>query len=194
VIKHNADRLSTLVNDLLDISRIESGRAELVKRPFPIGEILQMVADTLRGRIDEEKKLMTLRVDVPPALPDLWADRERITQVVMNLGDNAFSYTPTGGTVTLRARVDDARNEMVVEVTDSGMGIAPQDRPRLFDRFYRGEQALISGTAGTGLGLPIAKQLIEMHGGRIWLARSEVGQGSTFAIALPLKAPEPEPA
>jgi signal transduction histidine kinase len=126
----------------------------------------------------------------------VWADRERITQVIMNLGDNAFSYTPAGGTVTLRAQVAqrDERNEMVMEVTDSGMGIAPQDRPRLFDRFYRGEQALVSGTAGTGLGLPIAKQLVEMHGGRIWLARSEVGQGSTFAVALPLEAREPEPA
>jgi len=196
VIKNNADRLSTLVNDLLDISRMESGRAELVKRPFQIGEILQMVADTLRGRIDEEKKPMTLRVAVPAGLPDVWADRERITQVIMNLGDNAFSYTPGGGTVTLQARVAQRgeRHEMVVEVTDSGMGIAPQDKPRLFDRFYRGEQALISGMAGTGLGLPIAKQLVEMHGGRIWLARSEVGQGSTFAVALPLEAPEPEPA
>ncbi len=194
IIKNNADRLSTLVNDLLDISRIESGRIELVKRPLDMSEILQGVADTLRGRIDEEKKSMTLRVDVPAELPEVWADRERITQVIMNLGDNAFSYTPPGGTVTLQARVDAEQNEMVVEVTDSGMGIAPQDRSRLFDRFYRGEQALISGTAGTGLGLPIAKQLMEMHGGRIWLVRSQVGQGSTFAMALPLGAPDADTA
>jgi PAS domain S-box-containing protein len=194
VIKHNADRLSTLVNDLLDISRMESGRAELVRRPVRMADILQMVADTLRGRIDQEKKPMTLRVDAPADLPDVWADRERLTQAVMNLGDNAFSYSPPGGTVTLQARVDEAHGEMVVEVTDTGMGIAPQEQARLFDRFYRGEQALISGMAGTGLGLPIARQLVDMHGGRVWLARSEVGKGSTFAIALPLGALEMEPA
>jgi len=194
VIKNNADRLSTLVNDLLDISRIESGRVELMKRPLKLGEILQVVVDTLRGRMDEENKPMTLRVEVPADLPEVWADRERITQVLMNLGDNAFSYTPAGGTVTLQARVDPDKNEMVVEVTDSGMGIASQDQPRLFDRFYRGEQALVTGTAGTGLGLPIAKQLMDMHGGRIWLMRSEVGQGSTFAVALPLEAPDADTA
>jgi PAS domain S-box-containing protein len=186
VIKDNADRMTMLVNDLLDISRIESGKAELVRRPVHIGEVLQSVIDTLRGRIDEEHKPMTLRVEAPPDLPEIVVDRERITQAIMNLAENAFSYTPAGGTVTLQARVDDERQEMVVEVTDTGMGVAPEDQPRLFDRFYRGEQALVTATAGTGLGLSIARQLTEMHGGRLWLVASEVGKGSTFALALPL--------
>jgi PAS domain S-box-containing protein len=186
VIKNNADRLSTLVNDLLDISRIESGRVELVMRPLDLGEIFGLVADTLRGRMDEADKKLTVATDVPADLPPVWGDRERVTQVVMNLADNAFNYTHAGGRITLRARRDEARPEVRVEVADTGIGVAPEDQPRLFDRFYRGEDALVLATAGTGLGLPIARQLMEMHGGRLWLAHSEAGQGSTFALTLPL--------
>jgi PAS domain S-box-containing protein len=186
VIKGNADRLSTLVNDLLDISRIESGQVELVMRPLSMSEILQSVGDNLRGRIDQENKPMTLQVIVPHDLPEVWGDRARVTQVIMNLADNAFSYTPPGGTVTLQAHVDKEQDELIVEVTDTGVGIAPADQARLFDRFYRGEHALVMANAGTGLGLPIAKQLIDRHGGRVWLARSAPGKGSTFALALPL--------
>jgi len=186
VIKNNADRLSILVNDLLDISRIESGQVQLVLRPIQTGEVITMVLDTLRGRIDEENKPMTLEADVPADLPPVEADRERLTQILMNLADNAFNYSQAGGAITLRARVDLAHSEMLIEVSDSGIGIAPEDQSHLFDRFYRGEDALVLATAGTGLGLPIAQQLAEMHGGRLWLARSELGQGSTFALTLPL--------
>ncbi|MGH2522188.1 MAG: GAF domain-containing protein, partial [Anaerolineales bacterium] len=186
VIKSNADRLSILVNDLLDISRIESGSVELVKTPIQIGEVLNVVADTLRGQMDEEPKPMNVQVDCPPNLPPVWGDRERVTQIIMNLAGNAFSYSPPEGTITLRARVDPGHTEMLVEVIDTGIGVAPEDQPRLFDRFYRGEDALVLATAGTGLGLPIARQLAEMHGGRLWLARSEAGKGSTFALTLPV--------
>jgi signal transduction histidine kinase len=188
VIKNNADRLSILVNDLLDISRIESGQVQLVLRPIQTGEVITMVLDTLRGRIDEENKPMTLEADVPADLPPVEADRERLTQILMNLADNAFNYSQAGGAITLRARVDPAHSEMLIEVSDSGIGIAPEDQGRLFDRFYRGEDELVLATAGTGLGLPIAQQLAEMHGGRLWLAHSELGQGSTFALTLPLAA------
>lgn len=186
VIKNNADRLSILVNDLLDISRIESGQVQLVLRPIQIGEVITIALDTLRGRIDEENKPMELVADAPPDLPPVHADRERLTQIIMNLADNAFNYSKAGGVITLRARVDPAQKEMVIEVSDSGIGVAPEDQDRLFDRFYRGEDELVLATAGTGLGLPIARQLAEMHGGRLWLAHSAPGQGSTFALSLPL--------
>jgi PAS domain S-box-containing protein len=186
IIKNNADRLSLLVNDLLDISRIESGRVQLVMRPTPVGEVIRDVMATLEGRMDKQLKPMNLQADVPPNLPPAWGDRERITQIIMNLADNAFNYTESGGRITLRASFDPTHNEIIVEVSDTGIGIAPEEQPRLFDRFYRGEDALVLAQSGTGLGLAIAKQLAEMHGGRLGLAYSEPGKGSTFALALPI--------
>jgi PAS domain S-box-containing protein len=186
VIKNNADRLSILVNDLLDISRIESGRVQLERRALHLREVVQAVIDNLRGRIDEEHKPIRIVADLPADLPQVWADRERVTQIITNLADNAFNYSNSDSVMTLTASVVPERAEVVLEVTDTGVGIAPEDQPRLFDRFYRGEDALVLATPGTGLGLPIARQLAEMHGGRLWLARSELGKGSTFALALPL--------
>jgi PAS domain S-box-containing protein len=194
VIKGNADRLSLLVNDLLDISRIESGKVELVMRATPVAAVLQDVAATVRGHMDEAQKPMQLVVEAGASLPPVWADRERITQIVMNLAENAFNYTAAGGSITLRAALSAGGREVVVEVVDSGLGIRPEDQPRLFDRFYRGEEALVMAASGTGLGLSIARQLAEMHGGRLWLKASEPGRGSTFALALPVaQAAQPEP-
>ena len=190
VIKTNADRLSLLVNDLLDISRIESGKMDLTMQSCDMGDVVREVAETLKGRIEQENKPMTILADVPPGLPPIWGDRKRVTQVVVNLADNAFNYTHAGGVITIRAQADVEQDEIRVEVTDTGVGIPPEDQPRLFDRFYRGEDALVLATAGTGLGLPIARQLAEMHRGRLWLVSSEAGQGSTFAFALPLSAKE----
>jgi len=189
VIKGNADRLSLLVNDLLDISRIESGRVQLVLRATSIGDVIQDVLATLQGRIEDDQKPMELIAAAAPGLPSVWADRERITQVIMNLADNAFNYSHAGGRITLKATHHPDEKEVVIEITDTGIGVAPEDQPRLFDRFYRGEDALVLASAGTGLGLAIARQLIEMHGGRLWLAHSAAGHGSTFALALPVAAP-----
>ncbi|MEP7358462.1 MAG: ATP-binding protein, partial [Anaerolineales bacterium] len=185
IIKNNADRLSLLVNDLLDISRIESGKVQLVMRPTSIGEVINDVVLTLEGQIKDQAKPMTLVADAPRSLPPAWGDRERITEIIMNLAENAFAYSQAGGQITLHAEYDEARRQILVEVTDSGIGIDLVDQPRIFDRFYRGEDALVLGSSGTGLGLPIARQLAEMHGGRLWLAHSEAGHGSTFALSLP---------
>jgi signal transduction histidine kinase len=184
IIKNNPDRLSLLVNDLLDISRVESGRVQLVMRPTSVADVIRQVLATLEGRIDDQLKPMTLRADLAPGLPPAWGDRERITQIVMNLADNAFNYTEAGGRIVLRANYDATRGEISVEVSDSGISIAPEDQPRLFDRFYRGEDALVLAQSGTGLGLAIPIQLAEMHGGRLGLAHSEPGKSSTFTLAL----------
>jgi signal transduction histidine kinase len=186
IIRNNADRLSLLVNDLLDISRIESGRVQLVMRPTSVGDVIHDVQAILESHVEEQLKPMALRADVPPGLPAAWGDRERITQIIMNLADNAFNYTQPGGKIVLRAAHDPLRNEIVVQVSDTGIGIAPEDQLRLFDRFYRGEDELVLATSGTGLGLAIARQLAEMHGGQLKLARSERGQGSTFELTLPV--------
>ncbi|MBL8058060.1 MAG: PAS domain-containing protein, partial [Anaerolineales bacterium] len=192
VIKNNADRLNLLVNDLLDISRIEAGRVEVRLQTINLNEIISSVLDTLRVRSDESGKAMTLTAEVAADLPAVRGDYNRVTQVIGNLAENAFNYTPPGGTVTLQARPEAAGREVVVEISDTGVGIPAEAQPRLFDRFFRGEDALVMATSGTGLGLSIAKELMEMQGGRIWLERSAPGQGSTFAIALPTALVEAE--
>ncbi len=133
---------------------------------------------------------MEVVIQVEEALPLIQADPERLRQIIINLVDNGYNYTPAGGRVELRARRQG--EELVVEVTDNGIGIPPTDHERVFERFYRGEQALVMGVAGTGLGLSIVKQLVEMHGGRIWVQSEGVpGKGSTFGFALPLTVREP---
>jgi signal transduction histidine kinase len=159
-------------------------------RTVPIADVVHDVVATLRGRIQDEEKPMSIDASVPADLPHVWADRERLTQVLTNLADNAFNYSHSGGHILLAVEHDALHGEVVVRVTDSGIGIAPDDQARLFDRFYRGEDALVLASSGTGLGLAIARQLAEMHGGRLWLDSSVVGQGSTFALAIPVAQAE----
>jgi len=186
MIKANADRLTHLVNDLLDTARVESGELAVVRLPISLGDVVGDVLEDLRGLMAQTGKTMTLRAELPEGLPLALGDRLRVTQVLTNLAENAFNYSNEDGVITIRARADEAEGVIVVEVSDTGLGIAPGDQGRLFDRFFRGENALVMATSGTGLGLPIARQLIEMQGGKLWLQATEVGQGSTFAFTLPL--------
>src|SRR5205823_13572947 len=127
--------------------------------------------------------LVEIRADIPEDAPAVWGDRERIHQVLFNLLDNAVRYTPPGGEVVVAARREGAR--CVVRVEDTGPGIPPEHLPFLFERFYRVDQARSRGEGGTGIGLAIARSVVEAHGGRIW-AESEVGRGSVFTFELPL--------
>lgn len=182
VIKSNADRLSILVNDLLDISRIESGRVKLDIRPLSIESVIEQVATSLRGRIEE--KNLTLRLSLPEEeLPRVYGDRDRVIQILTNLVSNAYQYTPGGGTITVRAHVVDGMVQ--VDVSDTGIGIAPENQPKVFERFFRVDDPNVQEFPGTGLGLAIVKSLIEMHEGRIWL-ESEVNKGTTFSFTLRL--------
>ncbi|HVH72448.1 MAG TPA: ATP-binding protein, partial [Candidatus Dormibacteraeota bacterium] len=115
-------------------------------------------------------------------LPDIAADRQRLTEVLQNLLDNAIQYTPVGGQVTLEARADSS--EVTFTISDTGIGIPLADQPRIFERFYRVDVARSREIGGTGLGLAIAKHLVEVHGGRIWV-ESEVGKGSRFCFTVP---------
>jgi PAS domain S-box-containing protein len=191
-IKHNADRLSILVNDLLDISRIDQGRIELRFGAVNLDDLLRTVADHVRGRIEDEKRKMNVAVRLPEgeSLP-IWGDYDKMAQVFTNLADNAFNYTPDGGQITLAATYDAKAGNVTVAVTDTGIGIAPDLGERIFERFNRGDetQERVLNTPGTGLGLSIVREFVTMHHGRIWY-ESQPGQGTTFYVELPIKQSE----
>jgi len=183
VVKNNTQRLMTLVNDLLDVSKIESGGLTLDLQPVSMADIVTEVVIAMKKQI--EIKGQHLHVDVPRDLPDVHADRDRMIQVVTNLLSNAQKYSPRGGEIQILARRTDGHLEL--DVKDSGIGIAQADQKRLFTRFFRAENAISSEEDGTGLGLAICLEIVERHGGEIQVD-SELGKGSRFRILLPLQA------
>jgi PAS domain S-box-containing protein len=184
LIRTNADRLKILVEDLLDISKIESGAVELQLEALDMKTILEDVAIHLESRITTQDKPLTVITQIEPDTPPALADRQRITQIITNLGDNAFTYTHAGGSITLSARQEG--DTLLISVKDTGIGIAPEDVGRIFERFYRGEDALVLASAGTGLGLSIVQRLVDMHGGSLWVESEGLGHGSTFFVRLKL--------
>ncbi len=185
VIKSNTDRLNALVADLLDISRIEAGRVSLTPQPINLVHLAEESLNEIRRRSQQENKLMDFSLETEPDLPMAFGDAERIRQILDNLLENAYSYTPAGGRV--QVRLHRSNSELQVDVQDNGIGIPPQEQARVFERFYRGENPLVIETPGTGLGLSIVRQLVEMHGGRIWVTSTGVyGEGSTFSFTLPV--------
>jgi PAS domain S-box-containing protein len=185
IVRNNIDRLNILVGDLLDVSRMESGRVTLNPQPVDLREVAEEVIQEVKRRSETESKPMALELDVPMKIPPVVGDTERVRQIIGNLVDNAYNYTPENGTI--RVGIHQENGDIQVDVQDNGVGIAPEDQPRVFERFYRGEHPLVLATPGTGLGLPIVRQLIEMHHGRIWLTSTGVpGEGSTFSFTLPV--------
>ncbi|HZD10182.1 MAG TPA: HAMP domain-containing sensor histidine kinase, partial [Candidatus Binatia bacterium] len=188
-IRRNADRLKVLVDDLLDISWIETGRADLKRQPVDLTQILRKeIEEHVKGRLQHENRAIDLILDVEPGLPPVHADSEKVTRIVMNLVDNAINYTPDGGVIEIRASTsgsDEGADGLVyVSVSDTGAGISHENLDRIFERFYRVEDGSIQETPGTGLGLSIVRSLVEMHGGSISV-ESELGHGSTFIFSLP---------
>jgi len=186
VVKTNTERLNILVNDLLDVSRIEAGKVILSIQPLNLAEIAQEIVQEQSMRSEEDGRPMTINLNVDPDLPLIPGDSERIHQVIANLISNAYNYTPANGQININIyRVE---NDVQVDVKDNGIGINPEEEKRIFERFYRGEDPLVLATAGNGLGLSISKQLIEMHKGRIWMESKGIpGDGSVFHIALPVQ-------
>jgi signal transduction histidine kinase len=187
IVKNNTERLNILVNDLLDISRLESGRVTLSPQALDLREVAEdIIGDVLR-RSQEENKSIALSLDAPKKLPAVMGDSERVRQILGNLMDNAYHYTPENGTITVHIHKPNGTQEVQVDVEDTGLGIALSEQTRVFDRFYRGENPLVLATPGTGLGLSIVKELVEMHKGRIWVKSTGVpGEGSTFSFTLPV--------
>lgn len=184
VIKNNADRLHMLVNDLLNISRIETGKTVLDLRPLDVPQIIeQIVNGHLNGRIQHEGKKLAVSKHYSPALPLVSADHGRVTQILTNLLDNAYNYTPENGSITITAHANS--HSVYITVEDSGIGIAKENTQKIFDRFFRAEDDLVQRVPGTGLGLSIVNSLVEMHGGQLKV-ESEPGKGSKFTFNLPI--------
>jgi PAS domain S-box-containing protein len=181
VIKNNADRLTALVNDILDISRIETGRLKLQMEPLDLCALIEGVVDNFEGQMVEKSLQLTL--DLPTSLPPVRGDKDRVIQILENLTSNAWKYTPEGGKVTIQAKASDGSAQ--VDVIDTGIGIEEKDLPHIFDRFYRTEQAEVQALDGSGLGLSIVRMFVQLLGGKIW-AKSEVDKGSIFSFTLPL--------
>jgi PAS domain S-box-containing protein len=187
IVKNNTERLNILVNDLLDISRIETGRVTLSPQALDMREVAEDAIEDILRRSQEENKPMALSLEAPKKLPRVFGDSERVRQVLGNLIDNAYNYTPENGTITVHIHPLNGGHEVQVDVQDNGLGIPLNDQDRVFERFYRGEHPMVLSTPGTGLGLSIVKQLVEMHKGRIWMKSSGVpGDGTTFSFTLPV--------
>jgi len=186
IIKSNTERLNILVNDLLDVSRIESGRVTLSPQALDMREVAEDVLEEVLRRSQEENKPMALSLDAPKKLPAVNGDLERVRQVLSNLVFNAYHYTPENGTITVRVQPIARKDEVQIDVEDNGVGISLEDQERIFERFYRGEHPLVLATPGTGLGLSIVKQIVEMHKGHMWMeSRGVPGEGSKFSFTLP---------
>ena len=187
IIKNNTERLNILVNDLLDVSRIESGSVTLTQTSLDMREITEEAISDLLRRSSDEAKPMNIILKADPKLPLVYGDPQRVRQIVSNLIENAYHYTPENGDVLVSLYRDDGSDKVQMDVKDNGVGIPVEDQGQVFERFYRGEDPLVLATPGTGLGLPIVKQLVEMHKGRIWVeSTGKSGEGSTFSVTLPV--------
>ena len=180
IVKKNADRMLGLINDLLDLSCMEAGKINLQRTSLDLAHLIPEVAGSLRPLI--EAKRQRLRLDIGDALPAVWADADRVTQILTNLVSNAHKYTPVEGSISVAARRDDGF--VRVEVSDTGVGLSPEAQAQLFSKFFRVPDRSPQAATGTGLGLAITRSLVELHGGRITVS-SVPGQGSTFTFSLP---------
>jgi signal transduction histidine kinase len=184
-IRSNSHRLLDLVNNILDISRIEDGRLTLVRRGVGVLPIVNQAVDVVKPMA--EVKHIVISVDISPEIPKIWGDPKRIHQILVNLLSNAVKYTPDTGTVTIVARQNGMADMVEISVSDTGIGIPANLLPFIFDRFSRIERPEIQNTVGTGLGLSITKGLVEAHDGEIWV-KSEEGRGTSFTFTLPTTA------
>ncbi|HEV7906075.1 MAG TPA: ATP-binding protein [Pyrinomonadaceae bacterium] len=181
MMERNTQNLIELVNDLLDAAKLESGSLQLELAPTDVRALIHEICEPLEPLASE--KGITLTEELPAELPPAQADRAKLRRVIVNLLSNALKFTPKGGRVSVRAELAGA--EMRVAVTDTGVGIAAADIPLLFDKYEQARHRATRGEKGTGLGLYITRQLVELHGGDIHV-ESEVGRGSTFSFTLPM--------
>jgi len=188
IILKQSDRLNLILEDLLQLSKIESGQLQFKKEPLHIGSVIERTIAMIKPLA--EKKQHRLCSQVAADLPLISGDEERLVQVLANLLDNAIKYTPQGGQITVAARrispsrAEAPRTSIELTVTDTGIGIPEQDRPRVFERFYRVDKARSRELGGTGLGLAIVRHIVEGHGGQVWV-EGNMPTGSRFVVRLP---------
>jgi signal transduction histidine kinase len=187
-IHQETQRLTAIVSDLLNVSRIQSGKLVLNREPL----LLQGVVDEVLAVVTPTTERHQFKVDVPADTPAVMADRDKLIQVLTNLLDNGIKYSPRGGCITIAVRNEAERQRVVVRVADEGVGIAPEDRERLFTTFHRIRRPETEGVRGTGLGLYIVKGLVALMHGEVWL-ESELNKGSTFYFTIPTQVVEGNP-
>jgi signal transduction histidine kinase len=181
IIHRESDRLAKLIDDLLDLSRIESGKMAMVLMPMDLLPAVKRAAAILEKQAASKSIRITL--DIPSGTPRILADESRLSQVILNLLDNAVKYTPEVGDVRISAVADG--HFVRVDVSDTGVGIPEADIPRIFERFYRVDKARSRELGGTGLGLSIVKHIVQAHGGQVSV-RSAPSKGTTFSFIIPV--------
>jgi signal transduction histidine kinase len=178
VVIEEADRLNQLIDDLLDASRLQAGGLQLEMEPVALDQLAQRVAN----RFGTQTQAHEIDVRFPDDFPVVTGDPGRLEQVLNNLVSNAIKYSAEGGRIELSGRA--SPNEIVVTVSDEGAGIPPEEQPRVFERFFRGTRERSQHTPGAGLGLYLAKAVVEAHDGRMWV-ESTPGEGSAFSFTIP---------
>jgi signal transduction histidine kinase len=193
VVHNNTERMIGLVNNLITVSEMERGLVEIEPRPVDMKGVIEEAVQAVHSKAEERR--LAVNLNLPADLCPVRGDPQRLRQIVDNLLDNALRYTPASGRIDVwaaEARLADdggsPQHYVIVNVRDSGVGIAPEDQPRVFEKFYRAENSLSVEAGGTGMGLAIVKTLVEAHGGRIWLD-SQPGEGSTFSFIVPTVRP-----
>ncbi len=181
MINSEAGRLARFVDELLDLSQIESGAMSIAKTETDVERLLGEVVEHIQPEID--RKRITFTTKFPAKLPKLHVDKDKIIAAVVNLLGNAVKYTPEEGRVEFVVKAEDQR--LILDVEDSGYGIAPEELPLVFDKFFRSDDARVRKESGTGLGLAFTREVIRMHGGNITVS-SELGKGSRFTATLPI--------
>jgi signal transduction histidine kinase len=185
-VRSNTQHLAGLINDLLDLAKIEEGKVELKEVRVSVGGLVHEVMETVKPMAAEKPVLLEVKLPEPSVL--VWADRDKVTQVLMNLVGNAIKFTPPQGMVTVSASRGGAEWAQV-SVNDNGPGISAEECQKIFQKFYQVSEDGGAKPKGTGLGLAISKALVELHGGKIWV-ESEEGRGSTFSFTLPVTGPQ----
>ncbi|MCS6836745.1 MAG: GAF domain-containing protein [Anaerolineae bacterium] len=189
-IKENVERLTSLVNDVLNIAKIDRGDYTLTMQQVNVGELVVGLVDLFQGRAANQKKGLTVNLNLPPDLPRVRADRDKLLQIFSNIIDNAFKYTRSGGSITITGQSADEGRAVLMSIADTGVGIPDHFKEAAWRRFERyDEHALELDVAGTGLGLALVKELVLLHHGEVWF-ESQLGVGTTFFVKLPLEQPQ----
>jgi signal transduction histidine kinase len=185
VINKESQRLTQLINNILDFSRIEAGRKEYRFAPADLGRIVNDVVDAYRFQIEQQG--FTLEVKIADDLPEVMADKEALGQALLNLLNNSIKYVRDEKYIHLEVRHEAGR--VLISVTDHGIGVAKGEQRKIFEKFYRAEDSLVHETKGSGLGLPLVQHIMEAHGGSVEV-ESSPGKGSTFTLVVPIARPE----
>jgi signal transduction histidine kinase len=184
IINNESDRLARLVSDILDLTKIEAGKLSWHITKLSIEDVIQTSVSGIHSLADNKSIVITTSTE--HSLPKLYGDKDRLVQVITNILSNAIKFTPQGGRIRIDAHHElSPRPQILVSITDTGVGIPAEDIDLIFEKFRRSGDVLTNRTEGTGLGLAISRQIVQYHGGAIWAA-STIGQGSSFTLTLPL--------